>query len=177
MAQLNHVMRTEPALHELDFTPEGFEWIEASDGDHNVISFLRKSKDGKNVIAVVCNFAGIPHNDFRIGLPKGGSWKEILNTDDLAYGGSGVGNFGDITTERVPWNGRPFSADLQLPPFGVIYLAPVAGGTDEPEAAVTEAAVSEADVASVEVKPAPVAESATSPSADSASADSAPTAD
>ena len=76
------------------------------------------------MIAVACNFSGVPHNDYRMGLPRGGRWKEILNTDDLAFGGSGVGNFGDLNAERIPWNGRPYSLNLQLPPFGVIFLEP-----------------------------------------------------
>jgi 1,4-alpha-glucan-branching enzyme len=72
----------------------------------------------------VCNFAGIPHGNYRVGLPFGGQWDEIVNTDALEYGGSGVGNFGAVEADEVGWNGRPYSASLELPPFGTVYLAP-----------------------------------------------------
>ena len=150
---LNDVYVANPAFWSDDFSGGGFEWIDASDGDHNVISYLRKSADGKNVVAVICNFAGVPHSDYRVGLPKGGTWQEILNTDDLAYGGSGVGNFGDITTQRVPWNGRPFSSELQLPPFGVLFLAPVAA--DEEDVEDAEVVEAEAPAKAAPAKKAP----------------------
>ena len=121
---LNEIYVSTPALWSEDFHGSGFEWIDASDSDSNVITYLRKGKDSSDVIAVACNFSGVPHNDYRMGLPRGGRWKEILNTDDLAFGGSGVGNFGDLNAERIPWNGRPYSLNLQLPPFGVIFLEP-----------------------------------------------------
>lgn len=122
--RLNEIYVSSPALWSNDFQGDGFEWIDASDSDRNVITYLRKAKDGSDVIAVACNFSGVPQNDYRVGLPRGGRWKEILNTDDLAFGGSGVGNFGDLTAERIPWNGRPYSLNMQLPPFGVIFLEP-----------------------------------------------------
>lgn len=121
---LNKVYREHPALWSEDFTNAGFEWIEVSDGDHNVLSYLRKSHDGDDVIAVICNFAGVPHNDYRVGLPYGGQWEEIFNSDADMYGGSGVGNFGQAEAEPIGWNGRPYSVNLQLPPFGVVYLTP-----------------------------------------------------
>ncbi len=164
---LNETYVANPAFWSDDFSGGGFEWIDASDGDHNVISFLRKSADGKNVVAVICNFAGVPHADYRVGLPKGSAWQEILNTDDLAYGGSGVGNFGEITTERVPWNGRPFSTELQLPPFGVLFLAPVAAE----EEAVEDAEVVEAKAP---VKKASAAKAATAAEKPAAPAKKAP---
>ncbi|MCI7551244.1 MAG: 1,4-alpha-glucan branching protein GlgB [Actinomycetaceae bacterium] len=121
---LNAVYRAHRALWSDDFRNSGFEWIEVSDGDHNVLSYLRKSSDGSEVVAVVCNFAGVPHNDYRVGLPEGGVWKEIFNSDAPEYGGSGVGNLGEVVAENVGWNSRPFSATLQLPPYGVVYLTP-----------------------------------------------------
>lgn len=120
--RLNEVYRQHPALWARDFTPDGFEWIDGSDGDHNVISYLRKS--GDDIVAVVCNFAGVPHVSYRVGLPEAGEWEEIVNTDALEYGGSGVGNFGSVAATDVPWNGRQFSASVELPPFGVLYLTP-----------------------------------------------------
>ena len=122
--RLNEVYREHPALWSDDFTNHGFEWIDGSDGDHNVISYLRRSADEEDILVVVCNFAGIPHGNYRVGLPFGGQWDEIVNTDALEYGGSGVGNFGAVEADEVGWNGRPYSASLELPPFGTVYLAP-----------------------------------------------------
>ena len=125
--RLNEVYKEHSALWSQDFTYKGFEWIDGSDGNHNVISYLRRSADDEDVVVVVCNFAGIPHGNYRVGLPSGGVWEEILNTDGLEYGGSGVGNFGEVKAEEVSWNGRDHSALLELPPFGVVYLTPKAG--------------------------------------------------
>ncbi|MCF2706606.1 1,4-alpha-glucan branching protein GlgB [Arcanobacterium haemolyticum] len=121
---LNELYLSTPALWSDDFTGHGFEWIDANDADHNVLSFLRKSADGRERIAVVCNFSGIPHNDYRVGLPKAGRWVEVLNTDALEYGGSGVGNLGAVEAEDVAWNGRPYSVPMQLPPYGVVFFRP-----------------------------------------------------
>ncbi len=124
---LNEIYKKHPALWSQDFTYKGFEWIDGSDGNHNVISYLRRSENDEDVVVVVCNFAGIPHGNYRVGLPSGGVWEEILNTDGLEYGGSGVGNFGEVKAEEVNWNGRDHSALLELPPFGVVYLTPKPG--------------------------------------------------
>ncbi|MFC5369787.1 1,4-alpha-glucan branching protein GlgB [Arcanobacterium bovis] len=121
---LNEVYVSHPALWSDDFKNSGFEWIDVSDGDHNVLSYLRKSADGSQVVAVICNFAGVPHNDYRVGLPQAGGWKEIFNSDAKEFGGSGVGNMGRVEAEEIGWNGRPYSATVQLPPYGVIYLEP-----------------------------------------------------
>lgn len=88
-----------------------------------MLSFLRKDSNG-NVVAVVVNFAGTPHEGYRVPLPSGGVWKEVLNTDATVYGGSGVGNLGAVTAEKVSAAGRPFSALLSVPPLGAIYLTP-----------------------------------------------------
>ncbi|WP_026460953.1 1,4-alpha-glucan branching protein GlgB [Schaalia suimastitidis] len=125
VASLNHVYASHPALWDDDYT--GFEWIDASDGDHNVISYLRKGTgdDGKQQIMVcVSNFAGNPHESYRVGLPFAGEWVEVLNTDDVAYGGSGVMNIGPVVAEEIPWNGRPASAELRIPPLGAVWLTP-----------------------------------------------------
>jgi len=125
VSHLNGVYRAEPALWDDDYT--GFEWIDASDGDNNVISYLRKGTgdDGQpRVLVCLANFAGNPHEGYRVGLPADGEWEEILNTDDEAFGGSGVVNAGPIIAEPVPWNGRPASVELRLPPLGAVWLAP-----------------------------------------------------
>lgn len=126
VAELNRIYTTHSAFWDDDYT--GFEWIDASDGDHNLISYLRKGqRNGTLQPVVVCaaNFAGNPHEGYRIGLPFGGEWTEILNTDEEEFGGSGVTNPGTIVAEAVPWNGRPFSVELRVPPLGALWLAPV----------------------------------------------------
>ena len=123
VAELNKVYLDTPALWSDDFTNHGFEWIEVSDGDHNVLSFIRKSKDEKDWLAVVVNFAGTPHENYRVGLPFSGTWEEVLNTDDLAWGGSGVTN-GTVETDPIGWNGRAQSAALRVPPLGAVWLKP-----------------------------------------------------
>jgi 1,4-alpha-glucan branching enzyme len=120
---LNRVYREHHALYTQDTKPEGFEWIDLNDAGGNVISFLRYGDDGE-VMACVVNFAGHPHEDYRIGLPSAGGWREVLNTDALEYGGSGVGNLGHVNAEEVPWHGRPASARLRVPPLGAIWLMP-----------------------------------------------------
>ncbi|PZR52028.1 1,4-alpha-glucan branching enzyme [Xylanimonas oleitrophica] len=120
---LNALYRRTPALWELDFTPDGFEWIDADDADHNVLAYLRKDREGRPVVVVV-NFAGVPHEGYRLALPAGGTWREALNTDAEAYGGSGVGNLGQVAAEPVPWKGRDHSATVRVPPLGVLVLVP-----------------------------------------------------
>ncbi|WP_436501905.1 1,4-alpha-glucan branching protein GlgB [Actinokineospora sp. HUAS TT18] len=122
VADLNAVYRESPALYGADTGPEGFSWIDANDSAGNVISFVRSA--GAEELVCVANFAGMPHHDYRVGLPRGGRWREVLNTDASGYGGSGVGNYGGVDAEDVPWHGRQASAKLQLPPQGVLWLAP-----------------------------------------------------
>lgn len=124
---LNRVMKENPALYELDFSPEGFEWIDFSDWEKSVVSFLRKSKEGKNVVLVVANFTPVPRYDYRIGVPKGGFWEEIINTDAKEYWGSGMGNLGGKEAEKIPFHGRGYSLSLTLPPLSVLYLRPLEG--------------------------------------------------
>lgn len=120
---LNRVYRENPALWELDHSPEGFEWIDSNDADRNTLAYLRKAVDGPPA-AVVVNFAGIPHEDYRLALPSGGRWREAFNSDSESYGGSGVGNLGAVEAEAVPHHGRPYSASVRIPPFGaVIFVA------------------------------------------------------
>ncbi|WP_314149320.1 1,4-alpha-glucan branching protein GlgB [uncultured Leifsonia sp.] len=123
VAQLNAVYRANPELWARDNDPAGFEWLDGSDAAGNVLAFLRKDADG-NPIAVLLNFSGNPHSDYRVGLPFAGEWDELLNTDAEEYGGSGVGNFGSVTAVDEPWMGRPSSAVLTLPPLGALFLRP-----------------------------------------------------
>ena len=125
VGDLNAAYKESPALFTLDTSPEGFSWIDANDSAGNVLSFLREGDDG-SMLACVANFSGSPHQDYRIGLPSTGAWREVVNTDASVYGGSGWGNQGEITAGAKPWHGRPASALVQLPPAGVIWLAPEA---------------------------------------------------
>lgn len=119
---LNSIYRSEPALYEVDFSAEGFEWVDLQDWENSTISFLRRARSGKEVILVVCNFTPVPRMNYRVGVPQGGFWKEILNSDAEAYGGSGYGNFGGMEAESSGSHGRPFSLTLTLPPLGIVFL-------------------------------------------------------
>ena len=120
---LNRFYVSEPALWTLDGDPAGFEWLESHDADHNVLAYLRRDGRGRQVVVVV-NFAGNPHEGYRIPLPQGGAWREVLNTDAEIYGGSGVGNLGRVQAMDAPMHGRPASVTLRVPPLGVVYLVP-----------------------------------------------------
>jgi 1,4-alpha-glucan branching enzyme len=124
MEQLNRLYREEKALHELDNEPTGFEWIDCNDANFSVISLLRKGKLPKDKVVVVCNFTPIPRMQYRVGVPVGGYWRELLNSDSADYGGSGMGNMGGREAEAIPVHGRPYSLSLTLPPLGAIFLKP-----------------------------------------------------
>ena len=109
-------------MFERDFTPDGFEWIDLNDYQQGVISFLRKSADGKSTIAAVCNFTPMTWNDYHIGVPTSGTWREVLNSDAAIYGGSGQGNLGAKEAQPKPFHGRPFSLSLTIPPLGILFL-------------------------------------------------------
>jgi len=117
---LNHLLSSEPALYERDFENTGFEWVDFSDWESSVISFLRKSED--QTVLVACNFTPIPRYNYRIGVPSGGFWKEILNSDAKEYGGSGHGNFGGLEATPVPIHGRFHSLVMTLPPLSVMVF-------------------------------------------------------
>ncbi|WP_127751613.1 1,4-alpha-glucan branching protein GlgB [Devosia sp. 1566] len=121
---LNHTYRNHPALHQLDADPEGFEWIDASDAEGSVFIYLRKGRDGVPPVVIACNMTPAVRSDYRVGVPQGGSWGEILNSDSEVYGGSNVGNGGHINAEDVSWHGRPASLRLTLPPLAAILLTP-----------------------------------------------------
>jgi 1,4-alpha-glucan branching enzyme len=126
LRDLNTAYRAHPALWSLDSTPDGFRWINADDAGNNTFAFLRFGADGSSLACVV-NFAGVPHEGYRVGLPAAGPWRELVNTDADTYGGSGVGNLGVVRAEPVPWNGYPASAPLRVPPLGALWLTPGVG--------------------------------------------------
>ena len=119
---LNILYRGEPALHERDFEHGGFEWVDFSDWEQSIISFLRKGRSTRDVILVVCNFTPVPRYNYRVGVPVGGYWKEILNSDAREYGGSGHGNLGGAEAVPVPSHGRYYSLSLTLPPLGILVF-------------------------------------------------------
>ena len=121
VSDMNKLYTQIPALWQLDHEPAGFQWIDGGNADQNILSYLRFDAKGEAVVVIV-NFAGHPYENFRIGLPSQGAWKEILNTDAEIYGGSGVGNHGQVVAESIPSHGREFSAELNIPPLGSVWL-------------------------------------------------------
>ena len=120
VTRLNGLYRERPALWEQDADPAGFQWI-TSDPGANVVAFVRRAREGRELVCVV-NFGGAPVGPYRVGLPAAGEWVEVLNTDAVEYGGSGVGNLGRVTAGDEPWHGLPASAELTLPPLGALWL-------------------------------------------------------
>jgi len=121
VADLNRLYRAEPALHERDVDPRGFEWVDANDADASVLTFLRIAGND-DVILAACNFTPVPRVDYRIGVPHGGFWREIFNSDAHEYGGTGYGNYGGVDSARKPLHGRPHSITVTLPPLGAVLL-------------------------------------------------------
>ena len=122
LRDLNRVYRREPALHRIDFAAEGFEWLDADNAEASVIAFLRKSSAEDPPVLVVCNFTPMPRQNFLVGVPKRGIWREILNSDAREYGGAGWGNLGGVESVPVSTNGRIESINLTLPPLSTVML-------------------------------------------------------
>src|SRR5580700_6140449 len=120
--QLNRVYREESALHWFDNDPNGFEWVDCNDAPMSVVSLLRKGRDGDNPVLITCNFTPVPRVGYMVGVPTGGYWQEILNSDAREYGGSGMGNMGGAEALTGTTHGRPFSLRLTLPPLGALFL-------------------------------------------------------
>lgn len=123
LRDLNRAMRDIKALHELDVDAAGFEWIDASDSEQSVVSFLRKDSEGGHAV-VVCNFTPLPRYGYRIGVPQIGNYREVINTDAEVYGGSGIGNGGGVAAEDSSWHGKPASLLMTLPPLATVVLVP-----------------------------------------------------
>jgi len=119
---LNRTMRAEPALHLLDIESRGFEWVDANDSDNSILSFLRRSDNPEDTILVVLNFTPVPRQDYRVGVPQCGFWRELLNSDAEMYGGSNLGNGGGVQSEPVAAHGRQCSINLLVPPLAALYL-------------------------------------------------------
>ena len=120
--ELNRTYRTEKALYELDFDPAGFEWIDCNDTQQSTLSLIRKSRSTSEIMLTVLNFTPTPRYNYQVGVPRGGLWQEILNSDAEEYGGSGHGNFGGIEAVPIEIHGRPYSLKLTLPPLGAVFF-------------------------------------------------------
>jgi 1,4-alpha-glucan branching enzyme len=119
---LNHIYKEYPAFYELDDTNDGFEWIDFHDSDNSVVAFLRKSSSGQTLVFIM-NATPVVRGGYRLGVPKPGFYKEILNTDADIYGGGNVGNLGGMSSEPVPWQGRDHSIQIELPPLALVGFA------------------------------------------------------
>jgi 1,4-alpha-glucan branching enzyme len=119
---LNKLYRSEPALYELDFDNAGFEWVDFSDQEASVISYLRKGRSSRETVLVVCNFTPVARMNYRIGVPEGGFWREVLNSDAKEYGGEGFGNFGGVEAVAQPCHHRSHSLLITIPPLGVVMF-------------------------------------------------------
>jgi 1,4-alpha-glucan branching enzyme len=124
VADLNRLLHSEPALHEVDFEWPGFEWLEVSDSDNSVFAFLRHARQPEDCIAVVSNFTPVPRRDYTLGVPVGGGWHEVLNSDGETYGGGNMGNSGLVMTDDKPWANRPYSLRMLIPPLSTVFLKP-----------------------------------------------------
>ena len=123
VADLNRVYRNTPALHECDCEARGFEWIDFSDREQSVIAFMRRGREEEALVIAVCNFTPVPRTAYRIGVPRTGHYREIINTDSALYGGSNLGNGGGLDAMAVPCHGRDFSLSITLPPLACLMFA------------------------------------------------------
>jgi 1,4-alpha-glucan branching enzyme len=122
---LNTLYRDHKALWEIDFSHEGFRWLEPNDATNNVVAFMRLPREGEgNPIVCVANLAPVPREAYRLGVPAAGGWTELLNTDSTFYGGSGLGNMGSVQAEKRSWHDQPYSLELTLPPLAAVWLTP-----------------------------------------------------
>ena len=119
---LNRAYKQEPALHQKDFDAKGFEWIDFHDAESSVISFLRNGDVPEETVLLVCNFTPVPRYAYRVGVPEGSTWIEILNSNGTVYGGTGQGNMGKVESEEVSFQGRPSSLSLTIPPLSILFL-------------------------------------------------------
>jgi 1,4-alpha-glucan branching enzyme len=124
VADLNRQYRGRPSLHQLDCETAGFAWMDCSDADQSIVAFARFGRAPGDLTVCVCNFTPVPRHGYRVGVPRGGFYREILNTDSTFYGGSDLGNFGGVVSEAIPWHGQSHSVLLTLPPLAAVWLAP-----------------------------------------------------
>ena len=137
LEDLNKAYRDIPALHELDMSPDGFEWIDCCDTENSVVTLLRRSRSRpEEIVVVALNFTPNPRHNYQVGMPRGGHWAEVLNSDAAIYGGSGQGNMGGVDAVPIPLHGRRWSATITIPPLGAVFL--MSKAAEETEAAENE---------------------------------------
>jgi 1,4-alpha-glucan branching enzyme len=122
VADCNRLLRAEPALHEADFEGEGFQWVDCQDAENGLIAFLRRGRPGTAPVLVTCNLTPVPRLRHRFGVPTGGHWRELANSDAQIYGGSGLGNLGGVDAQDAPLHGLPYSVEITLPPLAVGFF-------------------------------------------------------
>jgi len=120
VTDLNRLYAASPALWQADYDHAGFYWLNCNDRENSVLSFIRQPADGSRPMAVILNLTPVPREKYRVGLPRGGRWAEVLNSDSEIYGGGNLGNLGGVTAESVPLHNQPCSAEFLLPPLSVI---------------------------------------------------------
>jgi len=124
MRDLNAVYQKEASLWEIDYSFEGFQWIEPNDADNSVYSYIRFADDASDFLVVVCNFTPIKREGYRLGVPEGGFYTELLNSDSTFYGGGNLGNGGGLQAEMNPSHGFPASLSVTLPPMSIVIFKP-----------------------------------------------------
>ena len=127
LTDLNGLYRREMSLHQVDFESAGFEWIDCHNYADSILAYIRRGVDPADFVAVVCNFTPVVRRNYRLGVPEGGWYQEIFNSDSEYYGGSNVGNFPGVMASASESHGRPFSVELTLPPLAVTILKPQRG--------------------------------------------------
>ena len=125
VADLNRLYQSEPALYQVDFDWHGFQWIDLHDSDHSTLTYIRYAEDKGDLVVCACNFTPVPRESYRMGVPQGGLYQELLNSDSEIYGGSNMGNGGKVQADSTPWHNQPFSLLVTLPPLSVVFFKPV----------------------------------------------------
>ncbi len=126
VADLNNLYRQQPALYEQDFNGQGFEWIDCQSRDDSVLVYMRKAKNPADFLVVCCNFTPVVRPQYRVGLPQGGWYEEVFNSDSEYYGGGNIGNYPGVNADTIGHHGRPFSITVNMPPLGITVLKPKA---------------------------------------------------
>jgi len=124
ISDLNHLYRSEPALYQVDFDWQGFQWIDLHDSDNSTLTYIRYAQDKHDLVICACNFTPVPRKEYRMGVPRGGVYRELLNSDADIYGGSSMGNGGSVQADPIPRHNQPFSLLITLPPLSVIFFKP-----------------------------------------------------
>jgi 1,4-alpha-glucan branching enzyme len=125
VADLNRLYSSQPALHQVDYDWTGFQWIDLHDSDNSTLTYFRRAKDPSDIVVCALNLTPVPREAYRMGVPTAGYYRELLNSDSEAYGGSNMGNGGGVQAEDMPWHGQPFSVLITIPPLAAVFFKPV----------------------------------------------------